>query len=147
MPIATYDPKQVLVTFNGQPLSGYADGTMVSIETAEDLYALTVGADGKATRVRSQNLSGSITITLMQTSLSNDLLFAAFQADQQTPAAGVSEFQLKDANGRDLVHAANAWVKKLPTLEYGKEQSNREWVLESDRITYQAMGGYTAIGI
>lgn len=141
MSTKTYDPDKVIVTFLGIPMSGYADGTFISVERNEDAFALTVGADGETARTRNQNRSGTITLTLMQSSSSNDTLSAAAAADELT-GLGIGALAIKDAFGTTLCIAPNAWIKKMPTTEFGKELANREWVFETDYVQ-MIVGGTT----
>jgi len=90
MALKTYDPAQVTIIFAGIPISGFAEGTFVSVERNEDSWALQVGADGEATRAKSNNKSGRVTLTLIQSSFSNDALSAVMAVDENTPAAMAS---------------------------------------------------------
>ena len=138
--IKTYDPSQVVCTFLGSPITGYADGTFVKVDRAEDGFALKVGAAGEAARSRNKNKSGTISFTLMQTSPMNDILSAAADADELL-GTGVGAAMVKDINGTTLVLAATAWIKKRPSVEFGKEVGDREWVLESDNLAQFTVGG------
>ncbi len=130
---ALYDPAQILMTFLGTPIIGYADDTFVEVERNEDAFTLHVGSDGETARSRSQNRSGTITFTLMQTSPSNDVLSAAAAADERT-GTGIGPCFIKDNGGRSLVNAPNTWVRKLPTMGFAKQAGTRSWTLESDNI-------------
>jgi hypothetical protein len=127
---STYDPDEVIVTFAGNILSGFADGTFIEAERNEDGYTLKVGADGEGVRSRNQNRSGLFTLTLQQSSASNDVLSAIAAADD-LGGPGVFPFQIQDNLGRTLVLGANTWIKKRPKVEYGKEASDRQWVFET----------------
>jgi hypothetical protein len=69
----------------------------------------------------------------MQTSAANDLLSQQHTLDELTNA-GTGELQIKDASGRTLLTAAEAWVKKFATVELGKELGGREWSIECGSI-------------
>lgn len=56
----TYDPSQVVATVGGRPLAGFAPGTFIEAERAEDAYSMTVGIDGEGTRSKSNNKSGTV---------------------------------------------------------------------------------------
>lgn len=131
--IKTYDPAEVLTTFFGIPLTGFADGTFVEVDYNEDAFTLMVGAGGETARARSQNRSGTVTFTLMASSPCNDLLSAVAIADRAS-GLGVGPVGIKDNNGTSLVAGANAWVKKMPKVEYAKEVGSRQWVLECDAL-------------
>jgi hypothetical protein len=127
----TFSSDNVIMAYLGQELqSGLADGTFVTVERNEDTYSLTVGADGEATRSRSNNRSAKITFTVIASSRANDILSSAMQADE-VKGVGIGPFFLKELNGSTIVVAPETWVVKPPTLEFGKEVSNREWTLET----------------
>lgn len=130
MAMKVYDPGSIVMTLAAQPISGFAD-TFVSAEREENAYTKRTGADGEVARVRSRNRSGSVTITLMATSASNDILSALARLDEET-GQGVGEFMMKDTLGRTLIAAPNAWVAKVAPVEFGKEIGDREWLIEVD---------------
>lgn len=131
--IATYDPKEVILSVLGIDITGYAAGTFVNVEMDEDTFTMLVGAGGDTARVRNQNSSATVTITLMQTSPANDALSAAYNLDKQT-GNGVGPFQLKDNRGTTNVNAQNCWVKKPAAIGFGKELEDRVWTLQLDKL-------------
>lgn len=133
MAVKTYDPKQVSLIVGGKIISGYTDGTFISAERNEQMFNLKVGVDGIGTRAKTNNQSGKITITLHQSSNSNDDL-SAFAAADELSNAGAVPILLRDASGRTLASALTAWVQKLANAEFAKEVSNRVWVLETDQL-------------
>ena len=142
MSVYTYASDEVRIIVGGIPISGLADGTFVSVARDEQAFTKVTGADGTTSRAKSANRSGSITLTLSQTSPSNDVLSALAVADEET-GAGVVPVLIKDGSGRS-VHATDAaWVQKMPDAEDGKEITDREWVLDCARIT-NFIGGNTA---
>lgn len=124
-----YDPAKVVVSFRGALLVGFMDGTFVTAERTEDAYAMAVGASGDVARVRNRNRTGSITVTLMQTSPSNDALSAIAAADELS-GLGYGQAIIKDLNGTTLVRAVNAWIRKLPAAEHSSDLVGRQWVLD-----------------
>lgn len=128
-----YDPASVVLVFSGIPVSGYADGTFVSVDFNEDAFTLQVGTDGEACRSKSNNRSGRVTFTLGQWSMSNDLLSAVANLDLSTPNGdGIGPLLVKDFTGRSLYAAEKAWIVKMPTAEFGREATSREWIIETD---------------
>lgn len=124
-----YDPDGVLVVFNKIPVFGFAPGTFVRVERDEDTFSEVAGAGGDVVRIRNRNRMGTVTITLLQSSPSNDLLSANMVADEATGVA-YGEVMVKELNGTTVAGGANAWVKKPPGIEFGAEASNREWVIK-----------------
>ena len=138
---SNYSPDLIVITWGSIVFAGMADGTFVTAERSEDAYSLKVGATGAQTRVRSLNLSGSVKVTLQQSSLTNDLLSAAYEEDQAFNTFITLPIMIKDLNGNTLIHATNSWIKKLPTVEYGKDLTNREWTFECAAIDTFVAGG------
>ena len=139
MAIRTYDPAAVLPSFLGGILTGFADGTFISVERNEDGFTLVVGASGESARAQSRNKSGVVTFTILATSQTNDYLSAIAEADEAL-GTGVGEFQMAELNGTTLIHATNAWVKKMPKVERGKEVSTVEWTIECEDLGIFAGG-------
>ena len=131
--LKTYDPSQVVITVGGAIISGYADGAFITLSRNSDMFSRVAGADGENARVKSSDKSGKVTLTLMQTSDSNDIL-TGFAAADELANSGVVPFAMKDISGRTVALAPRAWVTKLPDSEFGKEAGTREWVLEMDEL-------------
>lgn len=131
--VLTYDPNSVSIIVGGKIVSGYADGSFVKLSRNEQAFNLKIGADGTGTRVKSNNKSGKLEITLQQSSASNDDLSAIAGADELSNT-GVVPLLVRDASGRTLATALTAWVQKLPDTEFAHETTNRAWVLETDQL-------------
>jgi hypothetical protein len=127
----TFDPGKVIVTFAGNLITGFAAGTFISAERAEDTFSAEAGASGEVARVRNRNKLGTVTLTLMQTSPSNDVLSAQAKRDELS-GTGAGSLLVKDLGGTTLIASPSAWIKKPPAVEFAKELSNREWVLEGE---------------
>jgi len=129
MSLSTYVPEDILVIIGGAIMSGFGDGTFVVVERDEDTFSKKTGANGRTTRTKSSNKSGSITLTLQQTSPSNDILSAIHAIDEQT-GNGVVPVLIKDKRGTSIHSSPAAWVKKPASASYAKESEDREWVLD-----------------
>jgi len=129
MPVKTYDPKGVVVTVGGIPISGYADGTFINISRQNDAYSSVAGADGEVSRAKSNDKRGELVLTLLQTSLSNDVLSGIAQLDERSNS-GVVPIMVKDMSGLTTFFSGSGWIRKVPDSEFGKEISNREWAFE-----------------
>lgn len=131
--IKSYDPAQVLTVFSAVPLVGYAPGSFIKVSRNSEMFKVHVGSDGEGARSKSNDKSGTVSVTLMQSSPSNDVL-SGFAAADELAGAGVGPLLIKDNSGRTVVMAQNAWVKKLPDNEFGQELGQREWVFETDDL-------------
>jgi hypothetical protein len=128
--VYTYDPKQVVVTFGGIIVSGYAEGTFISIASNGDSFAKRKGSDGSVDRINMNVYDYSVTLTLMMTSPTNALLSAALIADKETNT-GVVPLTVTDLSGNSVFTAAQAWIAKDPDDEYGDSLATREWRIDT----------------
>lgn len=125
----TYDPSQVQVIIGGNIMSGYADGTFISVERDENSFTKHVGTDGDVSRSKTSNKSGTMTLTLAQTSLSNDILSALHLADELSNN-GVVPVMIKDNSGTTLLFAGESWIQKPANTEFSNEITDREWIMD-----------------
>lgn len=143
MAAITYNSANITMVFGGKLITGWADGDFVRVAFNEDAVMLTVGTDGVGTRSFSRNYSGTVELTLMASSPSNDYLSAVYLADQQS-ATGTLPFLLRDASGSTLVTAETMWVKKQVDVAYSRQISQRVWTLETDNMTMVATAAGSA---
>lgn len=134
MSVKTFDPKGLIVTFGGIPITGFMDGEAIVVSRDEDSFTKSSGLDGEVVRVKNLGRMGNVKIVLQQTSDSNNVLSAASLADEATNS-GIAPFLIKDMNGTTLCFAAHAWVKKPADTGFEKGAvSGREWVLDTGAI-------------
>jgi len=131
--VKTYSPKDVTVIVAGTQISGFAEDTFVTVERDSDAFTKIVGADGEVSRSASADLSGTITITLLGTSSSNDILSALALADQIS-LSGEFPVLIKDELGTTLHTAPSAWIQKAATKEYAAEVGENEWILQCSEL-------------
>ncbi len=132
--VKTYDPNNVQIILGGAPMSGFADGTFVSVSSDENLYNKTVGADGEVSRSRQNNKTATIALTLKQTSSSNDIL-SGFAALDEASDGGVFPLMIKEiGSGRTLLFTQAAWVEKHPDTAYSKDVEDREWTIATSQM-------------
>ena len=127
--VRTYDANKVVVVFGANILTGFADGSFLTVERSEDSFTVYVGSSGEVARSRSNNKTGTSTLKLMQTSLSNDILSAYMVADELS-GQGIVPFQVKDLQGTTLVLAKESWVLKPADAEFARETGEREWKIQ-----------------
>ena len=130
MSVKTYDPANVTIVFAGIIIEGYADGTFITAARNNKTFNLKVGSSGEDARAKSNDKSGTVTLTLMQTSASNALLSAQVELDE-LQNDGVGSLLIKDLLGTTLVAAQTAWLQKPADVEFGGEITGRQWVIES----------------
>lgn len=128
--VRTYDPKMVTISFLGQTLSGFADGTFITITRSGNLFNKKKGAAGDVERINTNALDFSVELTLQQTAASNQVLSGLANADS-VGNVGVGPLQVKDLNGDTLFLAPQAWIAKDPDVTYGDDTNGRTWLFET----------------
>lgn len=146
--VRTFDPSSVVVIVGPTPIGGFADGSFIRVRRTSDLFTKITGVEGVTTRVRSTDKSGEITLTLSQTSPSNDILSGYALADELANASVLPIF-IKDNSGKGLLSivqsrslfvSAFGWVRKFPDVEYSKSEANREWLLDCSDLVMNVGG-------
>jgi len=133
MTVETYSPKRVELIVSGVPMRGFSDGTFITAERTSDAFATNVGADGEVSRTHSADKTGKITLTLQQTSDSNDFLSVLVNADEIS-LLGQFPILLKDTNGKTLCESPCAWIDKVASAEFSNEISDREWIISCSEL-------------
>lgn len=128
--VKTFDPKMVVITFGSIPISGYAEGTFVSVNRSGDAFAKKKGAGGDVERINKNQGDFEVTVTLQQTAGANKELSAVLAADQVTNA-GVFPLTIKDLLGETLFFAPQAWIRKDPEWEDGDDLNSRAWTFDT----------------
>jgi len=133
MSVWTYSPEDVRIVMGGVLITGYADGTFITVSRDEQAYNKVTGADGKVSRARSANRSGTAVITLKQTSPANDILTGFMLADEAGDQ-GVVPFLVIDGSGRTINGSSAAWVQQAPDQAFSKDIENREWTIDLSAV-------------
>lgn len=144
MSVKTYDPALIVGQWGGIIFSGYQDGEFIKASRDEDTFKKYVGTDGEVSRVRSRNKTGTVTLTLAQTSMANDEIAAQAEEDELTGLI-VAPLTIKDLSGATLFFSPDAWVKKPAEVAYGKEIGPREWVFDCGSVEV-FVGGSALVG-
>jgi hypothetical protein len=137
--VKTYDPKTVTVIVGVLPIVGFAEGTVIKVSRSSDTFEKVLGIGGVVSRSRTLDKSGQITLTLAQTSLSNDYLSAVMFLDEYK-SSGLVPIFIFDSGSKTTIAAAFAWIRKPPEVGYGKELSNREWAFEASDLDMAILG-------
>ena len=139
MAYAQYDPAQVILIVGGSPMSGYVDGTFIEVSFDEQQWNKVTGADGMTQRSKTNNFAGSITLTLLNSAASNDVLSALWNTDRNNNNGAVPVL-VKDLSGRTLWQAEHGWIQQMPNQGFSKNAENREWVIDCDALSGLAGG-------
>lgn len=132
--LRTYDPKQISITWNGIIFTGFADGDFLEI-TGEDGFEMREGADGSEDRVNKNKRGKDVNITLMNTSITNDALAAAYESDQLSNN-GKGPLNIKDLNGTMILFSEQAYIKKNADKSLSDSAGTITWNLRAPNAIY-----------
>lgn len=132
--VKTYSAKNITLIFGGAKVHGFAEDDIVSIKPNGDGIQTYVGADGEVGRSLDPDETLEITVTLAQTSSSNDLFSTAYNLDRKT-GKGMVPLIIKDLSGTTMVSASQCWVANTPEMKKGKNIESNEWTLHTGQAT------------
>jgi hypothetical protein len=124
--IGPIDPKKVIITFGGFPVSGFAEGTYIDLGYNVDAFEDETGCAGEGARLKTNDRTGLCTITLLQTAPSNDI-FSLFHLLDREGGKGVQPFSMVDLLGRTAAFSPMGYIKKIASPKYSKSIEVREW--------------------
>ena len=123
-----YAPDDVTIVVGTQAVSGVKEGTFVECDRTVDTASLDIGSDGEATLVISPNQSGTIKITLQQSSPLNDYFTSLFVALQNKDVSNaLKPVTVTDKSGSTVVSCAQAAIQKPTKVTFADKAEGREW--------------------
>lgn len=143
--LATFAPNDVTIIITQEStgiahiVSGYSEDSIVNIEWTSPRYALYTGADNTGTRVYNASNSATLTLSLQQTSASNDVLSRLFANDGRD-SSGLFTIQVKDGSGRSVYFSDDAYIGIRPDAAFANSMMTRDWVIQAFNLDGYAGG-------
>lgn len=143
--LATFAPNEVTVVITQEStgiahiVSGYSEDSIVNIEWTSPRYALYTGADNTGTRVFNASNSATLTLSLQQTSASNDVFSRLFENDGRN-SEGLFTIQVKDSSGRSVYFSDDAYIGVRPDAAFANSMMTRDWVIQAFNLDGYAGG-------
>ena len=137
-----YDPKQVLMTWDGLDLNvGIAPDTFVTLARTERNALLNTGADGRSTMVIVNNRTGTVQITYRQGSTTNSTLSSKnLQDESELGIKNIGMLQVKNFNGDAIFNDPEAFLDGPPDIEYGVGEANITWTWLCPNLKMDPLG-------
>lgn len=139
---STFAPNDVttVITKNNlvHVVGGFSEDSIIQIVPNSARYEKYIGADNSSTRIYKADTSATLTISLQQTSLSNDFLTQLHLEDVDSrDSTGFFQITVKDNSGRTLVNTSSAYIAILPEATFSNGMEIREWGIDTfDTDTY-----------
>jgi hypothetical protein len=143
--LGTYSPESVVITVGNDKfshiVSGYADGTFISVARNVDHATHYNGADGTNARVVRSIKNCDVTLTLHQSSESNDVFSQLLALDEESrDGSDCFYMTIKDTSGRTVMSTPVAYIGTTPDTSLGTDIAERAWVIRAINMT-QHIGG------
>lgn len=127
-----YDPRKVTSTIFGETISGFVEGSLISIDKADNITTTTRGVDGRDLTLNINPMTdGTATFSLQHTSPFNKLMYKWAQVYQTGVPNGeyafFVPFEMKDPSGAYI--STVAWLETVPSLALAQETSELTWVI------------------
>lgn len=139
--LATFAPNDVNVVITQRSsgiahiVSGYSEDSIVNIERVAETFTMYTGADNTSTRIYNANKSATVTLSLQQTSASNDILSLLYANDSASRnSSGLFALQISDASGRSRFFSDDAYVGVVPNSAFANSMQTRDWVLHAHNL-------------
>lgn len=136
----TYSAKHMNIIAGAFRLEGFGETDMVTITRDEGKWVKTVGADGRVSRSYVASDSGTVVITLMQTSEANETLNGLLLTDTST-LKGQIPLAIQDTLGGSTYSSTDAWLQGPPEISYGKEIAEYTWTFDCADLAMYVAGG------
>lgn len=139
--LAHYSPEDVTVTFGGFTLNGFMEGQFVVVRRQELIYKTKASADGKVVRSASGDRLYEVRFYLHSASESNLDLNLIRDVDSFTHM-GILPLMIKDTLGSTLFFSSSAWIEGEPTVSFGVNVEEREWVIRCTESSMVVGGNF-----
>lgn len=134
--IYTYNPKQVVVSFDNHALTGPAEDNFIVIDPHTDGTQVKVGCYGDLNRAISVDEAATIKVSLLQNSPTNQWLRDRYKQDQ-IDGTGYFPIMIRDLMGNEKFSSPYAFVTKPASWGRGKDTTDREWEIVAADAKYE----------
>jgi len=143
--VKTYSPEYTNVVISTEDINhiitDYAEGGFISIEPVTERFTPVYGSKGEAYRAHNPVKAFNLTLTLSQTSHSNDLLSMLLDLDRES-LDGTFTLTFKDSSGTTIFTENSAYIGSEPSQSFsgGGSIESREWTIHLPSPSYRIGG-------
>lgn len=136
--LTPYSPANVFVDWGSfLQITGFAEGTSIDVVRNTDNTTSVVGMQGDVGITLNADRTGTVTITLMQTSFTNRML-ARLQSEQETSGELIrADLNIKDLSGSMLTSCYSCHIMTPPNQTLGDSQEAKTWVFYCEEIAFK----------
>ena len=135
--VNSFSPKDVQLIVAGYVITGWE---RITITRRVKGFTPIPGIRGKNTRVVSQDTSATITVPVLQTSQSNEVLSSIHEQDldKKTGRLGIT---LKDVSGNSIFSSDEGYITGFPSVTYSGQFEYRTWEIFLQRTSSYNVAG------
>lgn len=138
--IRTYSPENVTVNWGGKfNFTGFADGTFITMTRSTPRTDVVVGAKGDNAITKSANYSGTVEVTLLQNSPTNEYLTYIMNVEDTSGELTRAPIEVIDPSGAVLSIAQRCHIQEPAPTTLGDGQNAKTWVFYTENLQYLAL--------
>ncbi len=127
----TYSPDKVNLIISGYVISGI---TEMSLDFNSEAFSMQRGIRGHNSRIYNPDSSARLTVEVLQTSPTNDILFQIVKQDKVNKSARL-DLVLSDLSGHTIIQSDSAYVTNYANMRLSSGFNPRVWTFDMLRIT------------
>jgi hypothetical protein len=135
--INTYSPKDVILSIGGYQLTGWQS---INITRSKKAFQVIEGIRGKNTFVPNKSTAATITVSLLQSSASNEVMSWVLDSDI-SEGTGRLALTLKDKSGTSVFSSVEGRILGYPTVSFTGQFEYRNWEIYCCTTTTYTVGG------
>jgi len=122
-----FDPKQVTLTIGGQTVTGFSEGSRLTITKTDGITSTTRGMDGDMSIDIINMNDGTCTFTLIHNTSFNKTMRDWLYLYQTSGRVTIVPFEMNDPSGGKL--ATQCWIETQPDYDVGQSTFDQAWVV------------------
>lgn len=135
--VLTFQPSNVKLIIENFTVTGIVS---LALEWGKPAFKVIEGCGGINTRVHSLDTSATITVTLLQTSVSNDV-FGELVTQDRLYKTGMLSVVLRDQLNGVNVSTDVGFIPQLPNMAFSDDFSDKEWKIYLPRTNVSTVKG------
>jgi len=162
--VSTYSPSDVSVIYGLKHINGFVEGSFITIHRETPMFSHSRAMDGSTALSVQKYSTYTVTITLAQTSDSNQFLHSLqklmlkslTKLDSTSPFSGLSSlsgikttvsnvisklpFIIRDGSGNSVFFSNDVWLSEEPEVTYSAGMEARTWTIKCLNATNSIAG-------
>jgi hypothetical protein len=136
----TYSPSDVKANVLGFDVTGYAEGTFLSITPDAKTFSFRRAMDGSTMAVQNKFQTYTVKFVLQQSSPTNTWLHLIYKLFKKYGIAFIMPVLIRDASGNTSFFATDCWFEGEPESNFGSSLGVVEWIIKCNDGSYTRGG-------